>query len=648
MAHAPEHEPHKRKRDVDDDGGQPAHLHQSIGHHEPTSQHSSLPALSPTSDSFINFLPRHHYAHLLGLLPGDVDTFGDIIYLVSEYEGVLDRSESLAASLGAKLTGPRFLRGIERFFDGPIKTNSPHPYMHSITWLDVVTFAKTNPDAFSLVSMANGTRCCQFMYHGLQVEITEDDWRLISSGALDKFPLEHIFEEDEAAELATLEILLQRSSVLYKKADEVSARARLLHQRLDMRRRDVARQRQSHDNGATATASTSFSSGSGSGSGSGFFAINNPPRASIPGHDLHAELLHQFTMASAQNLPPPGPPPGYHQQPTFGTSLPAIATGLSPLPLAPPSLLEAPPYQPLPVITYPKMAETTTATGTATTATVATTVATTTPSASTLASILAPAPASPSPPPSMSVSTPTEMSLPPAPATTPVPTPTPAPAPRSKSKAKSGAKGSRRAVPPHDPASEVHRSLVLQKADTVNKGDVIFPPCDRCRRLRLQCVKHLSACRGCTRKHARCNWKNVTDEEAEIVKHQLEIIEREAEKAREEAATASGLGLTQPSEANSGSSTSHPDANSSTAANLTSPVEMVSRPASASESTPAPTSGPAVETPLKLVPTSRLTRIEPAPTVQRNPPRTGQLAAILSPPDYEPRPFHTLPSLAPR
>jgi hypothetical protein len=166
--------------------------------------------------------------------------------------GVLDRSESLAASLGARLTGPRFLRGIERFFDGPIKINSPHPLAHSITWLDVVTFAKAHPDAFSPVTLPDGAGCRQFMYNGFQAEIAEDDWRLIYSGALDKFPLEHIFEEDEAAELATLEIMLQRSSLLFKKADEVAARARLLNRRLETRSKDVARQLLRHADASAA------------------------------------------------------------------------------------------------------------------------------------------------------------------------------------------------------------------------------------------------------------------------------------------------------------------------------------------------------------------------------------------------------------
>lgn len=40
------------------------------------------------SQPYINFLPRHNYAQLLGLLPGDLDTLNNIIYLISEYEGI--------------------------------------------------------------------------------------------------------------------------------------------------------------------------------------------------------------------------------------------------------------------------------------------------------------------------------------------------------------------------------------------------------------------------------------------------------------------------------------------------------------------------------------------------------------------------------
>ncbi|UKZ60726.1 uncharacterized protein TrAtP1_001997 [Trichoderma atroviride] len=503
------------------------------------------------------------------------------------------------------------------------------------------------------------------MYNGAQVEIAEDDWRLIYSGALDKFPLEHIFQEDEAAELATLEIMMQRSSLLYNKADEVAARARFLSRRLETRRKDVAHQLLRHADASAANAVTVSS---------GFCAINHPPPSGpgscgSPPHDLHGDLLHQFMVASMQNQPPQGPPPGYYhyqQHPVFGSALPAIATGLSPL-AAP--ILEAPPYHPLPVLTYPNAAGP------------AATTSSPSPSPSSLASILAPLPvlapspttsitASSTPAPVPGVSFPASSSPPAAPALAPVPIPA---LPSRRARGRAGRGRGRRGAVGKDLGPEKHRALVLKKTDTVHKGDVIFPTCDRCRRLRLQCVKHLSACRGCTKKHARCSWRNVTDEEAEIVRHQLEIIERETQKLREaEAAAAAAAGRaagTQAEASNNSSSgfgytstsTGSPGESSGAAADSTSPMDLVSRPASASalalaavaaaassalaSSSSSPEAPATIEPPLRLVPTSRLTRIDSAPpSVQRNPPRTGHLSAILSPPDfeeYEPRAYHS-------
>ncbi|KAK4077442.1 uncharacterized protein Triagg1_3774 [Trichoderma aggressivum f. europaeum] len=603
MAHAPEHEPHKRKRDLGDDGSYPAH-HRQAGFHEPGRMQASPSLASMAPESIVNFVTRPD-APLLSFLPGDVDTFNDIIYLMGEYEGVLDRKESMAANLGAKLTGPRFLRGLERFFEGPIKIISANIY-HQITWLEIVTFAKTNPEAFTVIPQPNGSRCCRFVYNGVQAEIIEDDWRLISSGALDRFPLEHTFEEDEAAELATLEILERRASYLHRKADELAARARVLHQRLELRTRDVARRQQFLEVGPSS--SSASGSGSSSGSSSSFQAINQPPRPVITNpngqpYDIHSDLLHQFTIAAMQNSPPQGPPPGYQAQPGSPNGAPVAGhqghqghQG----PLAPPAL-EAPPYHPPPANVYPTM-ETA------------------------------------------------------APAPVPAPAPVAAPAQASASNSRSIATiALSQVVLPGDPASEVHRPLVLQKTDTLNKGDIIFPPCDRCRRLRLQCVKHLTACRGCTKKHARCNWRNVTDDEAAAVKEELTVIYNEAQKAATTTAAAASAKRSGKAPA---SAPPQPEAGSS------------SRPASGSGAgnmdqvhhwpVPGPSAGPApmmapplapapvAELPRRLLPTTRLTRIEPAPTVPRNPPRTGQLAAILSPPDYEPRPFGSLPPLAPR
>jgi hypothetical protein len=42
-----------------------------------------------------------------------------------------------------------------------------------------------------------------------------------------------------------------------------------------------------------------------------------------------------------------------------------------------------------------------------------------------------------------------------------------------------------------------------------------MPPCDRCRRLKMDCLKNLSSCGGCTKKHARCHWKEVSRQEVQ-------------------------------------------------------------------------------------------------------------------------------------
>ncbi|SCN79818.1 uncharacterized protein FFB20_06002 [Fusarium fujikuroi] len=397
MGHTSDSEPAKRKRDVDDAGGQ------GRAQHAPTSLQQGVPG-------YIHYRPRSNASHL-SLVQGDADTFADIIGLIGEYENVLDRHESLAASLGAKLTGPRLLRGIEKFFDGPIKTTPLQPFSNPISWLDVVSFARSNPKDFTLVQKADGTRCCQFVLKGSQVEIMEDDWRLVWSGALDRFPLDHPLEEDETAELATLDILEQRTSILYKKADEVAARARILNHRLGQRKQDIRRRRSTQDTPPSRYQPTNSTGSSGSQRTTNFSA----------GYDLHADLLQQFLAASAS------PPP------SRSTSV----TGI-----------------PITTLSQPS--------------------------------------------PSHSV------------------THSQAHGPRY-----SGHAAETTVQPVMDSREAAFRSLITQRTDQLGKGDVINPPCDRCRRLRVECVKHLTACSGCTKKHAKCSWKTVTDDEFRQLKRDM-------------------------------------------------------------------------------------------------------------------------------
>ena len=54
--------------------------------------------------------------------------------------------------------------------------------------------------------------------------------------------------------------------------------------------------------------------------------------------------------------------------------------------------------------------------------------------------------------------------------------------------------------------------------EELQRGDRIMPPCDRCRRLHMDCLKNLTACMGCTRKHAKCTWKDVREDELHEVR----------------------------------------------------------------------------------------------------------------------------------
>ena len=56
-------------------------------------------------------------------------------------------------------------------------------------------------------------------------------------------------------------------------------------------------------------------------------------------------------------------------------------------------------------------------------------------------------------------------------------------------------------------------AFMAARIEKLAKGDLINPPCDRCRRLKFDCTKHLTACTACTKKHAKCSWKEVKEDE---------------------------------------------------------------------------------------------------------------------------------------
>ncbi|KAI0384535.1 hypothetical protein F5Y04DRAFT_248547 [Hypomontagnella monticulosa] len=311
---------------------------------------------------------------------------------------------------------------MEGAFEGSITTTPPQTIFtpDPITWLDIVEFAKAKPADFVLTPTPNGARCCQFSLKGVQVEIGEDDWRLIVSGALDRFRLvpPQPLEEDETAELATLEIVEQRLQVLIKKADEVARRARQLNYHLSGRKASINARRASQ-----------------SASGPSFQAVNQSiGSGASPGYDLHADLLQQFLAPSQSS----------------GHRIPSVG------------------------------------------------------------------------------------SIPP----TPNPMGTATPTPRT-SMQQQALLGSNRPSPSYHPEpvvrdiEEENRTLVTAKIEKLARGDVIHPPCDRCRRLKTQCIKHLTACQGCTKKHARCVWKGLTEDEVAWLKGEAAGDDDDVDEPRE-------------------------------------------------------------------------------------------------------------------
>ncbi|KAI0201855.1 hypothetical protein F4808DRAFT_100978 [Astrocystis sublimbata] len=396
MAHNLDADQHKRKREIADDNG--SQVHDRIPQPPPPQSGNTAP---------INYLSKS-LGVKLKLIQGDTDTFSDVLSLINEYEGVLNRHESLAFNLGAKLTGSRLLKAMEGAFEGCITTTPPQNQFSPdpVTWFDIVDFAKTHPQDFQLAPTPTGLRYCQFPLKGVQVEIGEDDWRLIVSGALDRFKLvpPQPLEEDETAELATVDILEQRLQVLIKKADEVARRARQLNYHLSGRKASIhARHPSSHI-----------------GSSGGFQPVNAIRQVGAnPGYDLHADLVQQFMTPAIQPL--------NHRVPST-SSLPPTPNAIS---------------------------------------TASSTPRTSLPQQSVLNSRLSPSYAS-----------------------------------ESTSR----------------DCEEENRILVTSRIEKLARGDIIRPSCDRCRRLKTQCIKHLTACQGCTKKHTRCTWKKLTEDEVVMLK----------------------------------------------------------------------------------------------------------------------------------
>jgi hypothetical protein len=80
---------------------------------------------------------------------------------------------------------------------------------------------------------------------------------------------------------------------------------------------------------------------------------------------------------------------------------------------------------------------------------------------------------------------------------------------------------------------------MVLRMEVMNRGERVIPPCDRCRRLHMDCLKNLTACLGCTKKHAKCSWKDVrveelqrTSKDGDSAEKGLTVGENKAEEVR--------------------------------------------------------------------------------------------------------------------
>jgi hypothetical protein len=381
------------------------------------------------------------------------DTLPNLIQSLGEYAGILDRHESMAFNLGAKPLGPILVRRFEKLFDGPPKLLRNHGKDGTtVSWLDVVEFARNKPEQFTLAQMSEGVRVCQFYTKQCRVQISEEDFALISSGMPQKLIPPQPIIEDEEKELGTLEILEQTLGGIVQMADQgkfwlccclykhlshtliaVAAKGRQLRHRIVARKQAILDRRASDPTATTIRASSpsniALMNGNGTPIPSGFIAVNSKPTTEGNGTLIEVsktgasettrnELLEQF--AAVKHLKMMASLDGFNggkasQSGSHGRTVSGTPIGKADEP------------QPLNSAT-----------------------------------------ASPNP----------QMY------------PTPLPVTQKDN-------------------DGPYKAEMVARVESIPRGQRIIPPCDRCRRLHMDCVRNLTACLGCTKKHAKCSWKEV-------------------------------------------------------------------------------------------------------------------------------------------
>ncbi|KAL1982438.1 hypothetical protein VTN96DRAFT_1343 [Rasamsonia emersonii] len=427
----------------------------------------------------INYLARQYPDNLP--LVSTEDNLPNILRLIGEYDGVLQRHESIAGNLGACPLGPILMKRFERLFDGPprvLKSNNKEGA--NIGWLDVIEFAKNKPEQFTLEKTRNGVRVCQFYIKQCRVEISEEDYVLIASGMPQKLIPPQPIDEDEEKELGALEILEKNLQQIIQMADSAAARARQLTYRLKNRRTAIISRRENealqsrqknsqspswHDNGTS-------EAGGANGNGysnpqsppSGFVAVNSnrPPAGDgNNNNDDHHNLSSQFmfshpnadniTIINGTSVKGASPTTRAELMKKFFTTADRQARGYPPENETTPGHYSRQSSRPRPrgsdgAADYGGYG------GSAGTVAIP----------NTPSSLL--------------------------------------PQPKSTNHYERDDGGP-------------YKMEMVARMEELQRGERILPPCDRCRRLHMDCLKNLTACMGCTKKHAKCSWKDVKEEE---------------------------------------------------------------------------------------------------------------------------------------
>ncbi|KAF2785548.1 hypothetical protein K505DRAFT_261845 [Melanomma pulvis-pyrius CBS 109.77] len=462
----------KRKRSPSHDAAHPA----SAPQQKAAKTHNHLQ---------INYLARHCGTDL-PLITND-DTLPSILSLLSDYQGVLDRHESMACNLGARPLGPILIKRFERLFDGPPRVLKSHGKDGTtVTWLDVVEFARNKPEQFQLGQMSEGVRVCQFYTKQCRVQISEEDFVLISSGIPQKMIPPQPITEDEEKELGTLEILERNLGQICQLADQVAARTRQLNHRLKGRKQAILDRRATASpappmrpaspsnvalmNSAALQAASSNLANLAQplqASPGGFVAVNSRPQPdqNVNGNGNGAspstrlELMSKFhtmsgrrTSSQPQNgatdaRRPLAPHPATHP------STPSLSSS-NPPPLPPPPALNTADLGPSNVTRPQHISETE------------------------LHNMMN----------------------------------SPVPIPNTPSNLLPAA-SQRAGQPQEKDDGGPFKIEMVHRMESLAKGERVLPPCDRCRRLHMDCLKNLTACMGCTKKHAKCSWREVRENE---------------------------------------------------------------------------------------------------------------------------------------